>query len=147
MAAIDDEHTPVLADLNAVDSVELVRPRVIRILRRTTPVLDELAVLVKFRHARAAVTVADEERAVREPVNVGWPIEQSPGIAAALTDGAKRHDQLTVVGEFPDDVLLVVDDPHVLGGVLRIHLALVRSAPARRLREPLLHERPIPHEF
>src|SRR5688500_11360586 len=109
MAAIDDEQTPVLADLDAVDRVELVRPRVVRILRWATPVLDELAVLVKFRHARAAVAVADEERAVRQPIDVGRPIEQSPRIAAALTDGAKRHDQLAVVGEFPNDVLLVVD--------------------------------------
>ena len=121
----------VLADLDAVDGVELVRPRVLRILRRAAPVHDELAVLVELGDARAAVAVADEERAVGQPVDVGRPIEQRPPSRPRWPFGAQRHHQLAVVGELLDDVQLVVDDPDVLLGIVGAHLDLVRAR-ARR---------------
>ncbi len=49
--------------------------------------------------------------------------------------------------ELPDDVLLIVDDPHVLLSVVRIHLDLVRTASALVLREHLFHERPFVDEL
>src|SRR5688500_19560870 len=98
MRPIDHEQPAILADLDAVDGVELVRSRLARIFRRAAPVLDELAVLVELGHARAAVAVADEEGAIRQPIDIGWAVEQPPGITSALTDGAVRHHQLAVVG-------------------------------------------------
>ena len=75
------------------------------------PVHQELAVLVELRDARAAVAVADEERAVGQPRDVGRPIEQLAAVASALALGAERHHQLAVVGELVDHVQLVVDTP------------------------------------
>ena len=135
MATIDDKEPAVLADLDAVHGVELVRPRLVRILRRAAPVHQELAVLVELGDARAAVTVADEERAVGQPVDVGGPIEELAGIATSLALGAERHHQLAVIGEFVDDVQLVVEHPDVLFGIVRTHLDLVWSAPAGHLEE------------
>src|SRR5262245_38599499 len=109
MTAIDDEQAAILADLDAVHRVELVRARIRRILRRTAPVLDELAVFVEFGDARAAVTVADEERAIRQPVDVGRSIEQLAGVASALARRPKPHHELAVVGELPDLVQLIID--------------------------------------
>ena len=52
--------------------------------------------------------------------------------------------QLAVVGELVDDVQLIVDHPDVLLGIVRVHLDLVRPAPAGHLEElvvlrPRLH--------
>src|SRR5262249_24250825 len=84
MAPINDEQPSVLADLNAVDGVELARSRILRILRRRAPVREEPAVLVELRDAGAAVAVADEERTVGQPVDVRGPIEQPAAFASAL---------------------------------------------------------------
>ena len=63
----------------------------------SAPVLDELAVAIELGDAGAAVPVADEERAVGQPVDVGRPIEQLAGIAPALAHRPERQDELAVV--------------------------------------------------
>ena len=110
-------------------------PGLLRILGRAAPVHQELAVLVELRDARAAVAVADEERAVGQPVDIGGPIEELAAIAPSLALGAERHHQLAVIGELVDDVQLVVEHPDVLLGIVRAHLDLVWSAPAGHLEE------------
>src|SRR2546428_5290497 len=146
MPAIHDEEPAVLGDLNAVDRVPLVRTGTFRILWRRAPVLDELAVFVELRDARAAVAVADEERAVGQPGDVGRPVEQIPGVASALALGAERHRELAVVGELVNHVQLIVDDPHVLLTIVGVHLDLVRPAPAPHL-EQLVVLRPRVHHL
>ena len=113
MSAVDDEEPAVFADRDAVDRIPLVRPRVLRILGRPAPVHQELAVLVELGDACAAVAVADEERPVGQPGDVGRPIEAvRPATAHAELPFAVH--QLAVVGEPLDHVQLVVDDPDVL---------------------------------
>ena len=119
-------------------------PGFLRILRRTAPIHQELPILVELRDTGAAVAIADEERAVRQPIDVGRPIEQLAGVAAALALGAERHHELAVVGELEDDMQLIIDHPHVLLGIVRAHLDLVRPAAAGHLEElvvlrPRLH--------
>ena len=94
-------------------------PGVVRVLRRGSPIHDELAVLVELRHAVAAVAVADEERAVGQPRDIGRPVEQLAGVAAALALVPSVMHELAVIGELVDHVQLVVDDPDVLLGIVR----------------------------
>src|SRR5205823_8735463 len=64
VAAIHNEQAPILADLNAVNRIELVGPGIRRILRRAAPVHQKLSILIELRHASPAVAVTDKERAV-----------------------------------------------------------------------------------
>src|SRR6266550_562206 len=145
VSAIDHEQATVVADLDAVNGVELVRSWVLRILRRRSPVHQELAVLVELGDARAAVAVADEARAVGQPCDVGGPIEQTAAVAPALTLRAPLLHQLPVVGELVNLVELVVDDPDVLLGIVGAHLDLVRPAPALALEHRVLIVPPLDH--
>src|SRR5260370_41141101 len=54
VSPIDDEQPAILADLNAVNRVELVRSGILRILRRTAPLHQEFSVFVKLCHSGAA---------------------------------------------------------------------------------------------
>src|SRR4029077_18598212 len=111
VSAVDDEEAAVVADLDAVDRVELIRPRVLRILRRGAPVNQELAALVELRDTRAAVAVTDEEGAIGQPRDVRRTVEQPAAVASALSLCSPRLHQLPVVGELVNHVELVVDDP------------------------------------
>src|SRR5437667_4734729 len=64
MSAIDNEQAAVVADLNAVNGVELIGAGILRIFRRRAPIHQEFSNLVEFGDARSAVSVADKERAV-----------------------------------------------------------------------------------
>ena len=99
--AIGDEEPPVAADPDAVHGPELVRTRLVRIDGRPSPVHQELSVAVEFRDARAGVPVGDEERAVRQPGDVGRPIEVVRA-ASGHTPLADRLHQLAVVREDVD---------------------------------------------
>src|SRR5688572_9444231 len=147
MPAVDDEQPLVLGDGDTVNGVPLVGARIIRILRRIPPVHQELAVLVELGDPRAAIAVADEERAVGQPVDVGRSIEQNASLASAFADGAEGEHELAVMGELPDDVLLVVDDPDMLLRVVRIHLDFVRAASTGVLRGQLFEVRPFVDEL
>ena len=118
---------PVAADADAVHRPELVRLGVGGIHRRLSPVLDELAVRVELRHARAGIAVGHEERAVGQPGDVGRAVEvvRPPARHAAL---AHRLQELAVVAEDHDLVHVVVDDPDALFRVVRVHQDLVRPA-------------------
>ena len=118
---------PVAADADAVHRPELVRLGVGGIHRRLSPVLDEFAVRVELRHARAGIAVGHEERAVGQPGDVRRAVEvvRAPPRHAAL---AHRLQQLAVVAEDHDLVHVVVDDPDALFRVVRVHQDLVRPA-------------------
>ena len=75
MPAVHDEDAPVFADRNAVHGIELTGAGIGGIFRTAAPVHQEFPVLVELGHARAAVSVADEERTVGQPGNIGWPVE------------------------------------------------------------------------
>ena len=63
----------------------------------------------------------------------------------SLTDG---HDELlAVVGEFEHLVQIVIDDPHVLLGIVRVDLDVMRASRALPQLVPLrpaLHDRAVP---
>ena len=128
-----------------MDGVEFIRARIARIFWRGTPVHQELAVRVELGDALAAVPVADEERAVGQPGDVGRPIEERSSLASPLPLGAERHHQLAVVGELVDHVQLIVDHPHVLVAIVRVHLDLVRPAAARHLEQLVVLRPPLHH--
>ena len=109
-----------------------------------SPIHQELAVLVELRDPRSAIAIADEERAVGQPVDVGGTIEQLAAVTSALALGAERHHQLAVIAELVDHVQLIVEHPDVLLRVVRVHLDFVRPAPALHLEQfvvlrPRLH--------
>src|SRR5688572_22013009 len=142
MTAVDDEQPLISADGDAVHGVELVRSRVLRILRRPAPVSDEVVLRVVLRDARAAVAVSDEVGAIGQPRDVRRPIERVRS-AAAFAELTLAVYELPVVGEAVDHVQLVVDDPDVLLLVIRADLDLMRSAAAWQLREHLVEMRPL----
>src|SRR5687768_13041704 len=74
--AIHNEDTTIVANRDAVHGIPFIGTRVGGILRSFAPVQQELAVLIELCHALPAVAIADEESAVGEPRNIGWPVEQ-----------------------------------------------------------------------
>src|SRR5688572_10777845 len=145
-APIDDEHLAIGADGHAMDRVEFVRPRVLRILRRAAPVHDEFVVRSVLGHASPAVAVADEVGAVRQPGDVGRPVE-CIGSASTHTQLSHAVHELTVVGKPVNHVQLVVDDPDVLLLVVGADLDLMRAAAAWLLGKHLVEVRPLVHEI
>src|SRR5687767_11130304 len=65
MCAVDHEQPAVITDGDAVNGVELVGSGSRGIPGWTAPVHQELAIAIELGHARAAVSVGDEEGAVR----------------------------------------------------------------------------------
>src|SRR5262245_38056552 len=135
MPAIDHEDPAVVAHRDAVDGIELVGPWIFRIGGGRAPVLDELSVLVELRDPHSTVAVADEERAVGEPRDVGRAIEELALVASSLPLRPERESDLAVVSELVNHVQLVVDHPDVLFRIVGAHLDLVRPAPAAHLEE------------
>src|SRR5262245_56305197 len=113
MAAIHNKETAIVADSNAVNGIELIGAGILGILWRSAPIHQKLSTFVEFRNTSAAVSVADEKRAVGQPCDVGRPVKQFAAVAAALAFGTEGHDQLSVVSEFVDDVELIVADPNM----------------------------------
>ena len=102
--------------------------------------LHELAGLVELHDARVAQAVRHQNRSVRQERDILRHPEMCRVIAgdAGLAD---RHDQLlAVVGELVDDVLAVVDDPHVLLGIVRADADLVRAPPPSNSESHCVHD-------
>ena len=65
-------------------------------------VIRVLSVLVELHHACVAIAVADKERAIGQPGDVGWPLEMLV-VVARLVSLPERHQKfLAVVREFED---------------------------------------------
>src|SRR5678816_3723194 len=80
---------------------------------------QELAVLVELHDAAVPIAVADEERAVGKPRDVGRPLEMR-GVVARFITLTERHQQLLpVVGELEDLMVDVVHNPDVVFGIVR----------------------------
>src|SRR5215510_2317200 len=141
VTTINDEQPPIIADLNAMNRIEFIWTWILRIFWSAAPVHQELAVFVELRDARTPVAIADEERSVGQPRDVCRPVKQLSCIAAALALCTERHHELTVVGEFVNHMELIINDPHVLLGIVRTHFDFVWSAPAGHL-EHLVEIRP-----
>ena len=142
--AVGHENAAIAADADAVHRPELIGPGLVRIGGRAPPVHQELAGAIELGHAGAGIAVGHEEGAVGQPGDVGGPVEvvrAAPGHAAL----AHRAHQPPVVGEDVDDVLVVIDDPQVLLGIVGADEHLVRPAaglaesrPARRRQQPIV---------
>jgi len=124
---VGHEEPSIAANTDAVHRPELVRLGVGGIHRRLSPVLDELAVRVEFRHAHTGIAIGHEKRTVGQPGDVGRAIEvvRPPPRNASL---AHRLQQLAVVREDVDLVHVVIDDPDALLRIVRVHQNLVRPA-------------------
>ena len=75
---------------------------------------DELPVLVELHHARVHVAVGHEERAVRQPGDVGRPPEVRLVVPGYASFAERANELLAVVRELEDLLPEVVDDPDVL---------------------------------
>ena len=106
------------------------------------PVHEEVVVRVELGHTLPAVAVADEVRALRQPGDVGGPVEEPPRVPPSLAECAVGENELTVISELVDDVELVVDDPDVLFWIVGAHLDLVGSSAAWKLRKEFVGVRP-----
>ena len=104
---------------------------------RSSPLHQELSVPVELHHARVGITVADKERSVGQPRNVGRPAKMFL-IGAGYTGLSKRHHKLlAVVGELEDLLAHVVNDPDVPFRIVRADPDLVRTAPTLEQVIPL----------
>ena len=130
--SIGDVDASVLADRDAVHAAQLARRVAARAERR-----HELAVLVELRDARVAQAVGDEDRSVRQEREVLRAAEVRRIVAGHAGLADRHHQLLAVVRELVDDVLAVVDDPHVLVGIVRADANLVRAAAALEQLVPL----------
>src|SRR5207247_11101452 len=100
---------PVAIGSDGVGSVELSSSGSAR-----SPCHQVLSVLVELHNARVAVTVADEERAVRQPGHVGRPFEMLI-VSTGFIAFPERHQQLlSIVCEFEYMVKNVVADPYTV---------------------------------
>src|SRR5436309_170795 len=88
VGAIGDVDAPVAIGSDGVGSVELSWSGSGR-----SPCHQVLSVLVELHNARVAVTVADEERAVRQPGHVGRPFEMLI-VSTGFIAFPERHQQL-----------------------------------------------------
>src|SRR5262245_60038856 len=135
MTSVHYEDSAVVADRDTVHGIELVGTRVVGILRGGSPIHQKLSVLVELGHSRAAVSVAHEERAVGQPGDIGWPVEESATVAAFLALGTKCHYKFSVVSELVNHVKLIIKDPYVLFGIVGTHLDLVGPSSTLHLEE------------
>src|SRR5207247_7210144 len=104
-------------------------------LARRAPCHQEVAVLVELHHARIDVAVGHEESSVRKKREIGWPAEMVLIVAGDTRLAERQHELLAVVCELEDLLSEIVDDPHMLFGIVRTDFDLVWTAAA--LKEPI----------
>src|SRR5438309_2563395 len=111
-----------IRDVDAAVSIHGNRMRCIELAisrARGSPGQQEFSVLVELNDACIAVTVADKKRAIRQPGDVGRPLEVFV-VIARLVSHSKGHQKLfAIVGELEDLMMNVVHYPDVVFGIVR----------------------------
>ena len=119
---IGDIHAAVSVDGNRMWRVELAVSGA-----GCPPGQQELSVLVELYDTRIAISVAYKKRAIRQPGDVGGPLEMFV-VVAGLIPHSKGHQQLlAIIGEFENLMMNVVNHPDVVLGIVRADQDGVRS--------------------
>src|SRR2546425_5187877 len=126
---------------DAVDDVEVVRTRLPTAgFASLTPCGDEFSALVELHDPIAIVAVSHEHRAIRQECHESRPVEVRR-VGALPADGTDRLDELfAVVRELEQRLIVVVDDPDVLLGIIRVDVDRVRASQHFVPLSPLLDD-------
>src|SRR6266566_7595715 len=119
---IRDVYPAVSIDGNRMRCIELAIAGA-----RGSPGQQEFSVPVELYDACIAVTIADKKRAIRQPGDVGRPLEVFVVIARLVPLPEGHQKLLAIVGEFEDLMMNVVHHPDVVFGVVRADQDRMRS--------------------
>src|SRR5579883_1081507 len=121
VAAVVDENVPRLRiDGDAVHVVEVAGTLVVWRRALHAPVQEEFAVLIELGHARAVVSVGNEECAVGQPDNVSWTVEVRAVGALYRGRADGLQELLAIMAELVNSVHVIVYDPDVLVGIVGV---------------------------
>ena len=119
-AVVDEDPVGRRVDGNAVDIVPVVGASLVGRRTPLAPGGQVIAFGVELDHPGAVVAVGDDEAAVGEPGHERRAVEVGL-VGAQFAVGADGlHQRGAVIGELVDDVLVVVDDPDVLFGIIGV---------------------------
>src|SRR2546427_1378335 len=120
---IRDVYPAVSIDCNRMRCIELAIAGA-----GSSPGQQEFSVPVELYDACIAVTIADKKRAIRQPGDVGRPLEVFV-VIAGLISHSKGHQKLfAIVGELEDLMMNVVHYPDVVFGIVRADQDRMRPA-------------------
>ncbi len=127
VAIVDEDAAARRIHCHAVHVVHVSGTRLVGRITLDAPVHQELSILVELRDTSAGVTVGHEERPIRQPVHERRPIEVGRISTFLLRRADRLHQLLAVVGELVDHLHVVVDNPHVLLGMVRADVHGMRA--------------------
>src|SRR4029077_18577380 len=74
-AIVDEDVARLRVDSDAVHVIEVAGALVVGRRALLSPIEEELAVLIELGHARSVIAIGDKKAAVRQPDDVGGPVE------------------------------------------------------------------------